>query len=155
MTRAGTWAWQFPVWRGRRCHARSSDSTIFAELVKTGAKKRPKPLAEVPGVENTDWAPLLPCEGVFGQTQSKRWVMDRSGGFSGLSCHSDPDLTSRPRENVTQGQGSRACGRQAAIPVGLLIGLPKSGPQSRTRQSLQTVCRTISTIRISHNQRKH
>src|SRR5688572_7709201 len=67
---------------------RRTDST-------TRTKKTPDTSSEVPGVErNTDGAPLLPCEGVFGQTQRKRWVMDRSGGFSGLSCLSDPDLAS-------------------------------------------------------------
>jgi len=45
-------------------------------------------------------------------------------------------------------QISRACGQQAAIPMGLLIGLPKSVPQAQTLQNnsvlLQYIVRLIA-----------
>src|SRR5207237_326544 len=103
------------------------------DLARSAQKKRPRPLAEAPGVgTKTDWVPLLPCEGWFGQTQRKRWVMDDPEGSPVFLAFRIPNRRPCRGKNVTQRQGPRACGGQAAIPVGLLIGLPKSGPQSRT-----------------------
>src|SRR3954462_8895152 len=93
-------------------------------------KKTPEAFFKVSGV-STKVAPLVPCEGWFGQTLRKRWVMVRSGGFSRLSCRSDPDLADH--RGIHTRFRPQACGGQASTPVGLLIGFPNTGPQAPTQ----------------------
>src|SRR5436190_7861850 len=59
-------------------------------------KKNARYLAsEVPSVKDGG-APLVPCEGGIGQTQKRQVGDGGSGGFSGLSCRSDPVLATGP-----------------------------------------------------------